>query len=238
MSSRLGNVALEDQDPGTDWEVLDSRVSAAVQDIRTALEQALAAARDLSEWVERIHTLSTFMHNVESGLVEVRHQLQERPSGPRPIAVPVAVPRTEEPSPIEPGRTHAEADEEPVAAATETPEAESTTEAIETTAVTEGEQPADEPMSVGEATGSVHLEIESSESNIDLMVVERALRETPGVTDVDLLDYAGKRARVRVTIGEGQDTEEAATPERLAAQVQERLADLAWDSGLSVSPAG
>ena len=79
----------------------------------------------------------------------------------------------------------------------------------------------------------MHFQIQSSEANIDLMVVERALRETPGVADVDLLDYAGRRARVKVTLSGG---EEAPDAERLAADVQERLAKLTWDSSLSVSP--
>jgi hypothetical protein len=88
---------------------------------------------------------------------------------------------------------------------------------------------------VAEVSDSIRLQIESSEANIDLMVVERALRETPGVADVDLLDYAGKRARVQVTLSGGERPEEVADPERLAANVQERLAKLTWNGSLSVS---
>ena len=82
---------------------------------------------------------------------------------------------------------------------------------------------------------SIRLQIESSEANIDLMVVERALRETPGVADVDLLDYAGKRARVQVTFSGRERPNEVGNPERLAANVQERLAKLTWDGSLAVS---
>jgi hypothetical protein len=122
-------------------------------------------------------------------------------------------------------------------------EAESGAEPSEAVAVAEAEEPPGpaegEPSegapAVPEAAGSIRLQIESSEANIDLMVVERALRETPGVADVDLLDYAGRRARLQVTLSEGERPEEVADPERLAANVQERLAKLTWNGSLSVS---
>jgi hypothetical protein len=40
-----------------------------------------------------------------------------------------------------------------------------------------------------------------------------------------------------VTFGEGERPEEVADPERLAANVQERLAKLIWNDSLSVSTA-
>jgi hypothetical protein len=86
-----------------------------------------------------------------------------------------------------------------------------------------------------EGGDKIRLAIESSEANIDLMVVERALRETPGVADVDLLDYAGKRARVQVTLSPGERPQEVASAEQLATSVRERLAKLTWDATLSVS---
>jgi hypothetical protein len=97
------------------------------------------------------------------------------------------------------------------------------------------EEPVEAAPSVAEISSNIRLQIESSEANIDLMVVERALRETPGVADVDLLDYAGKRARVLVTFKGGGRPKEVADPERLAANVQEHLAKLTWDGSLSVS---
>jgi hypothetical protein len=272
MNERIEPLPLEDMDAGADWETLDSRVSTAVQEIGSALEEALAATRDLGQWVERLRTLSAFMRQVESGLVEVRQQLQEPPSGrPTPVTSvvrniragagharvrgrPIAEPETIE----KPALTALEALEEeggpelpeaiavaeagePAAEAAAEVEAEQPTS--EAGAVAEAEQPAapaeaepSEAAGVAEATADVCLEIESSEANIDLMVVERALRETPGVADVDLMDYAGKRARVRVTLKEGERSEETADPQHLAASVKERLAKLTWDGSLSVGP--
>ena len=251
MNRRPDTIPPEDNEAGADWEALDSRVSTAVQEIQAALEEALAATRDLTAWVEHLRTLSAFMRQVESGLVEVRHQLEGSPWDRRPVAVPspvpkADVPKAEEPWLFEPAPAGAKADEEPPVAL-ETSEAEPS----EAAAVAEPEQPPEpaggEPPAEGEplqeapsaagAGGSVHLEIESSEVNIDLMVVERALRETPGVADVDLLDYAGKRATVRVTLSEGERSEETGDPERLAAHVQEHLAKLTPDGNLSVSAA-
>jgi hypothetical protein len=137
----------------------------------------------------------------------------------------------------------AEAGPEPALTAVEAEEAETTAEPPEAAAMAEAEEPAapaegerlERGPSVAEVRDSIRLQIESSEANIDLMVVERALRETPGVADVDLLDYAGKRARVQVTFSEAERPEEVADPERLAANVQERLAKVTWDGSLSVS---
>jgi hypothetical protein len=268
MNEKVEPLPLEDMDAAADWETLDSRVSTAVQEIESALEEALAATRDLGQWVERLRTLSTFMRQVESGLVEVRQQLQEQPSG-RPVASVVRNIRSgagrarvlERPFP-EPETTEkplltalealedegsaetpeaiavAEAGEPAVEAVAEAEAEQPTTEAG---AVAEAEQPAapaeaepSEAAGVAEASADVCLEIQSSEANIDLMVVERALRETPGVADVDLMDYAGKRARVRVTLKEGERPEETANPQHLAASVKERLAKLTWDGSLSV----
>jgi hypothetical protein len=138
----------------------------------------------------------------------------EEPPGP---AVAVA----EEPS--EPAVAEAEEPSEPAVAEAEEPPAPAE------------EEPLGSAPSVAEVSTSVRLQIESSETNIDLMVVERALRETPGVADVDLLDYAGKRARVLVTFKGGERPKEVADPERLAANVQEHLAKLTWDGSLAVS---
>jgi hypothetical protein len=269
MNEKTEPLTVEDMDAGADWETLDSRVSTAVKDIESALGEALAATRDLGQWVERLRTLSTFMRHVESGLVEVRQQLQETPFGrAAPVASvvrefraragragvsdrPVAEPDTAE----RPVLTALEALEDEGSA--ETPEAIAVADAGEPAgeAVAEAEQPtaeagavaqAEQPAApaeaepseaapaVAEAGADVCLEIESSEANIDLMVVERALRETPGVADVDLMDYAGKRARVRVMLKEGERPEETADPQHLAASVKERLAKLTWDNSLSV----
>ena len=250
MNTRAGATAPEDSEARPDWEALDSRVSTAVREIQGALEEALAATRDLTEWVERLRTLSAFMRQVESGLVEVRHQLERPSEGAWPVAVPsavpeVEVPKAEEPSPLEPAVAEPEWGEERPGAALETPEVDGGPEPSGTAVVFEGEQPPEsdeeEPSrqapSAAEADGSIRLEIESSGANIDLMVVERALRETPGVADVDLVDYAGKRATVRITLTDGEDTEETGDPERLVGQVQVRLSKLVWDGSLSVSAA-
>ena len=271
MNERIEPLLLEDMDAGADWETLDSRVSTAVQEIESALEEALAAIRDLGQWVERLRPLSAFMRQVESGLVEVRQQLQEPPSGP---AAPVASVVREfragagQPRVLERDFAGSETTEKPLLTAlealedersAETPEAIAVAEAGEPAAeaVAEAEQPtaeagggaeAEQPAApaevepseaapaVADVNADICLEIESSEANIDLMVVERALRETPGVADVDLMDYAGKRARVRVTLKEGERPEETADPQHLAASVKERLAKLTWDGSLSVGP--
>jgi len=277
-------ISQEDIDNEIDWGTLDSRVSTAIGEIQSALEEALAATRELSHWVEHLHGLSAFIRQVESGLAQVRHQLKGPAQGRRSSPVPSTAPEAEppeanEPWPLEPAEAGAEEDEEPPVTALEVLESEGGAEAPEAVAVVEAEEaevpvegePSEgapaveaeeaeapvegeppealavveaeeaEPLVEGEpsegapavAGGSLHFQIQSSEANIDLMVVERALRETPGVADVDLLDYAGRRARVKVTLSGG---EEAADAERLAADVQERLAKLTWDSSLSVSP--
>ena len=248
MNAKPDDISQQDIDTGIDWETLDSRVSTAVQEIEAALEEALAATRELNQWVERLHTLSAFIRQVESGLAEVRHQLKGPPQAHRPAPVPPTVPKAAtvemgEPWPLEPEEAEPEVAEEPLLTALEEHEAESRAEPSEVAAVAESEEPPgpveggplEGAPSVAEAAESIRLQIESSEANIDLMVVERALRETPGVADVDLLDYAGRRARVQVTLSEGERPEEVADPERLAANVQERLAKLTWNGSLSVS---
>lgn len=250
MNTRARATAPEDSEAHTDWEALDSRVSTAVEEIQGALEAALGATRDLAEWVERLRTLSAFMRQVESGLVEVRHQLEWPSEGAWPVAVRSAVPRgevpkAEEPSSPQPAAAEPELGQERPEAALETPEVDGAPEPSGTAVVAEGEQPPEsdeeEPSrqvpSAAETDGSIRLEIESTGANIDLMVVERALRETPGVADVDLLDYAGKRATVRITLTDGEETEETGDPERLAGQVQVRLSKLVLDGSLSVSTA-
>jgi len=248
LNAKPDDISQQDIDTGIDWETLDSRVSTAVQEIEAALEEALAATRELNQWVERLHTLSAFIRQVESGLAEVRHQLKGPPQAHRPAPVPPTVPKADtvemgEPWPLEPEEAEPEVAEEPLLTALEEHEAESRAEPSEVAAVAEAEEPPgpveggplEGAPSVAEAAESIRLQIESSEANIDLMVVERALRETPGVADVDLLDYAGRRARVQVTLSEGERPEEVADPERLAANVQERLAKLTWNGSLSVS---
>jgi hypothetical protein len=50
----------------------------------------------------------------------------------------------------------------------------------------------------------VLLRFESSEGYIDLMTVDRVLRETPGIADLELAQYEGKNAKIRVWLaGEG-----------------------------------
>jgi len=248
LNAKPDDISPEDIDTGIDWETLDSRVSTAVQEIGAALEEALAATRELNQWAERLHTLSAFMRQVESGLAEVRHQLKGPPQAHRPAPVAPTAPKADtaemgEPWPIEPEEAEPEVAEEPLLTALEEHEAESGAEPSEAVAEAEAEGPPgpveggtlEGAPSVAEAAGSIRLQIESSEANIDLMVVERALRETPGVADVDLLDYAGRRARLQVTLSEGERPEEVADPERLAANVQERLAKLTWNGSLSVS---
>jgi hypothetical protein len=276
MNMKPDKTSREDTDTAFDWEMLDSQVNAVLEETQAALEEALAATRKLGQWVERLHTLSGFMRQVESGLAEVRHQLKESPRAHRSAPIPSTAPKADtvevsEPWPLEPEEAEPEVGEEPpltvleaegaesraepseaaaVAVAEEPPltvleaeEAESRAEPSEAAAVAVAEEPPapaeEEPVeaapSVAEISSNIRLQIESSEANIDLMVVERALRETPGVADVDLLDYAGKRARVLVTFKGGGRPKEVADPERLAANVQEHLAKLTWDGSLSVS---
>jgi hypothetical protein len=298
MKTKPDDISREDIDTDIDWETLDSQVSAALRETQAALEEALAATQRLSRWVERLHTLSAFMRQVESGLAEVRQQLKGPPEAPRSAPVPSTAPKADtvtvsEPWPLESAEAEPEAGEEPLPTALEAEEAEeaekaeSKAEPSEAPAVAEAEEPPEsavaeveespapavaeveespapavaeaeeapepavaeaeespapaegEPLEraplAAELSNSIRLQIESSEANIDLMVVERALRETPGVADVDLLDYAGKRARVQVTFKGGERPKEVADPERLAVNVQERLAKLTWDGSVSVS---
>jgi hypothetical protein len=248
----------EGTDATTDWEALDSRLSAAIQEIESTLEEALTATRGLRQWVERLRTLSAFMKQMETGLVEVRQRLGALAPSRRMAPMPSA------PKPLEETFVQPEAGEQQQPGALETAEAaeaegapealepEGWTEPAETAQqawVPEGEGPSEpaegEPLAEGEPMEAappapeggdkIRLAIESSEANIDLMVVERALRETPGVADVDLLDYAGKRARVQVTLSPGERPQEVASAEQLATSVRERLAKLTWDATLSVS---
>jgi len=242
------DISPEDIEADFDWGTLDSRVSKAIREMDAALEQALAASRELSRWVQLLHGLTVFVGQVESGVAEVRHQLKVPPQARWSAPVPPTAPKADavevaEPWPLERADDNLEVDEEPPLTALEAQEAESGPEPFETAAVVEAEEPphpAEEEPSEGaplvaEANESIRLQIEASEANIDLMVVERALRETPGIADVDLLDYAGKRARVQVTFSGSERHEGVADAERLAANVRERLAKLTWDDNLSVS---
>jgi len=251
LNRKPEDTSREDIDTGIDWATLDSRVSTAVTEIETALEEALAATREFNQWVERLHTLSAFMRQVESGLAQVRVQLKAPPPTGRAAPAPAVVPEAgtaevAEAWPLEPDVP--EAGEEPLLTPPEAQQAEDAEEAesraepseaavaeAEEAPVPAEEEPSERAASPAEVGGTIRLLIESSEANIDLMVVERALRETPGVADVDLLDYAGKRARLQVTLSGGERPEEVADPERLAANVQERLAKLVWNGTLSVS---
>jgi hypothetical protein len=249
LNTKPDDTLREAIDTGIDWETLDSQISVVLRDTQAALEEALAATQKLGRWVECLHSLSAFMRQVESGLGEVRHQLkgppEAGPSAPLPSTVRKAdIAEAVEPWPLEAeGAEAAEPGEEPPLTALEAREAESVAQPFEAAAVVEAEEPPGpaegKPLEtaplVAEVRDSIRLQIESSEANIDLMVVERALRETPGVADVDLLDYAGKRARVQVTFSGGERPEEVADRERLAASVQERLAKLTWNGSLSVS---
>jgi hypothetical protein len=159
-------------------------------------------------------------------------EAQEAESGPEPSEA-TAMAEVEES--LWPAEAEVEESLRPAEAGVEEPLPPAEAEVEESLRPAEGEPPERAP-SVTEVGGSIRLQIESSEANIDLMVVERALRETPGVADVDLLDYAGKRARVQVTFSGRERPQEVADPERLAANVQERLTKLTWDASLSVSP--
>jgi len=159
-------------------------------------------------------------------------EAQEAESGPEPSEA-TAMAEVEES--LWPAEAEVEESLRPAEAGVEEPLPPAEAEVEESLRPAEGEPPERAP-SVTEVGGSIRLQIESSEANIDLMVVERALRETPGVADVDLLDYAGKRARVQVTFSGRERHQEVADPERLAANVQERLTKLTWDASLSVSP--
>jgi outer membrane murein-binding lipoprotein Lpp len=278
MNMKPDKISREDTDAAFDWETLDSQVNAVLEETQAALEEALAATRKLGQWMERLHTLSAFMRQMESGLSEVRQQLEASPRAHRSAPTPLTAPKAgtvevSEPWPLEPEEAEPEVGEEPPLTALEAEEAEGRAEPSEAAAVVEAEEPPPAAPEAEEAEGraepseaaavaeaeeapapaegepleaapsvaevsissNIRLQIESSEANIDLMVVERALRETPGVADVDLLDYAGKRARVLVTFKGGERPKEVADPEHLAANVQERLAKLTWDGSLSVS---
>ena len=142
-------ISQEDIDNEIDWGTLDSRVSTAIGEIQTALEEALAATRELSHWVERLHGLSAFIRQVESGLAQVRQQLQTPQQGRRAPPVPPMAPEAEppdasEPWPLEPAEAGAEEDEEPpvtaLEAMEEAPESEGGAEAPEAAAVAEAEE--------------------------------------------------------------------------------------------------
>jgi hypothetical protein len=136
-------------DAGLDWETLDSRVSTAIPDIESALEKALAATRDVAQWVERLRALSVFVRQIESGLMEVQQRL-EPPSG-RPaksvahnVRADARHLRVFEPTSAEP-----EMPEEPLASTPEALEKERGAEAPEVIAATEVEEhaTAGEPVS-------------------------------------------------------------------------------------------
>ena len=126
---KLDEISREDTDSAFDWQMLDSQVSAVLEETRAALEEAQAATRKLGQKLERLYTLSGFMRQVEhtllaftgqveSGLVEVRHQLKEPSEARRPAPIPSTVPRTStvevgEPWPLEPEEAETEVVEEP-----------------------------------------------------------------------------------------------------------------------------
>jgi hypothetical protein len=226
------------------WVECLHTMSAFMRQVESGLGEVRHQLKGAPEANQSAASPSTVLEADTSEVVEPRPlEAEGAEAGQEPALTAVEAEEAESVAEPSESTAVAEAGPEPALTAVEAEEAETTAEPPEAAAMAEAEEPAapaegerlERGPSVAEVRDSIRLQIESSEANIDLMVVERALRETPGVADVDLLDYAGKRARVQVTFSEAERPEEVADPERLAANVQERLAKVTWDGSLSVS---
>jgi len=84
----------------------------------------------------------------------------------------------------------------------------------------EGEEPP-APRQHSESARCLRLEVEKKIGSLDLKQVDAAVNEIPAVTDIALLDYDGRRATLKLWIGETEDPETIS--ETLLKELRSRL---------------
>jgi len=227
------------------------------------LADAATAAGSLRELLEPIGSLSRFMQELETSLQDVRGAFDSpqslpsetqvisirRPSRKAPAAAAEEAPAEEEetspePEPpvaaeegavsSEPAPSAAPWDEAPPAEEEPSPEPEPSVAAAEETSATEEEVSTESPLPTETGPGRpVLLHFESSEGYLDLMTVDRVLREDPKIVDLELAEYGGKQATIKVWLagdGGGEPTDEMVDE-----SVQQMLARLReHSSGVSI----
>ena len=78
------------------------------------------------------------------------------------------------------------------------------------------------------------LQLESAEGYLDLMTVDRVLREAPNIADLELAEYGGKKATVRVWLS-GEDEPSDKVIGKCAQEIQASLEK--HSSGITVDVA-
>lgn len=236
----------------TRWEGIQEELAGRIGALEALLADAATAAGSLRELLEPIGSLSRFMQELETSLQDVRGAFDSprslpsesqvisirRPSRRAPGSVAEEAPAEEGPSPeAEPSVA---AEEEPISAEAPPAEEESGPEpgpsvaAAEETPATEEEVSTESPLPSGTGPGRpVLLHFESSEGYLDLMTVDRVLREDPKIVDLELAEYGGKQASIKVWLagdGGGEPTDEM-----VEESVQQMLARLReHSSGVSI----
>lgn len=237
----------------TRWEGIQEELSGRIGALEVLLADAAAAAGSLRELLEPIGSLSRFMQELETSLQDVRGAFdspQSSPSEPQVISIrrpvrkaPPAVaeeaPAEEEevsPEPEPPAAEVEPATSEPAPAEEEpSPEPEPSVAAAEETPAEEEEVSAEAPLPSQPGSGRpVLLHFESSEGYLDLMTVDRVLREDPKIVDLELAEYGGKQATIKVWLageGGGEPTDEMVreSVEQMLARLREHSSGVSID---------
>lgn len=235
------------------WEGIQEELAGRIGALEALLSDAAAAAGSLRELLEPIGSLSRFMQELEASLQDVRGAFDSpqsspsesqvisirRPARKAPTAAAEEAPAEEEeasPEPEPPAAAEVEpATSEPVPAEEEpSPEPEPQIAAAEETQPAEEQVATEAPLPSETGSGRpVLLHFESSEGYLDLMTVDRVLREDPKIVDLELAEYGGKQATIKVWLA-GEDGGEP-TDEMVGESVQQMLARLReHSSGVSI----
>jgi hypothetical protein len=188
-------------------------VSAAIDELTGALQQANAATAKLSGLLPRIEAIGSVLDELDTMLQSGRRQLGRdtaAPSAPAPITRPtLVVPATPEPADTWTAKPQLEPPAiAPISSDERSWESDEPEDATSET-IAQAQARAD--------TVSFRLEFESRSGPLDLRTVDDAVSEHPAVRDVALLDYDGRKATLKVWI------EASASP----ADVQQSLTDRA-----------
>ena len=256
-----GTSARTDRD--TRWEGIQDELAGRIGALEALLADAATAAGSLRELLEPIGSLSRFIQELETSLQDVRDAFgtpQSPSSEPQVISIrrsarkaPAAVAEEaaeeeeevgpepeppaaaeEEPVSSEPGPSVTATDEQPLAEEEPSPEPGPSVAAGWETPATEEEVSTESPLPSEPGPGrSVLLHFESSEGYLDLMTVDRVLREDPKIVDLELAEYGGKQATIKVWLaGDGGGE---VTDEMVDGSVQQMLARLReHSSGVSI----
>lgn len=188
-------------------------VSAAIDELAGALQQANAATARLSGLLPRIEAIGSVLDELDTMIQSGRRQLgrdTETQPAPAPITRPtLVVPPAPEPAETWEPQPQAEPQAITPIAANELPWESHEPQDAASETIAQAQARAD--------TVSFRLEFESRSGPLDLRTVDDAVSEHPAVRDVALLDYDGRKATLKVWI------EASASP----ADVQQSLTDRA-----------